>query len=135
MVGKKKVSKVKKATTTKKRKSTATQDTAKLKAIAEKQTRLEVLRIIAEETGLTAKQVREVFLAASHMAKCHMVKRGSGEFSVPEMGIKITRKVRPATKKRLGRNPKTGEAVMIAARPKREVIKVRALKALKEALA
>jgi len=106
----------------------------KLKSITEKQTRLEILRAISEETGLTAKQVRDVFLTASTMAKRHLTKRGSGEFAIPEMGIKIMRKIRPATKKRMGRNPRTGEAVMIAARPKREVLKVRALKTLKEAL-
>lgn len=108
--------------------------TTKLKSISEKQTRIDILRTIAEETGLTAKQVKDVFQTASSMAKRHIMKRGSGEFSIPEMAIKITRKTRPATKKRMGRNPRTGESVMIAARPKREVIKIRALKGLKEAL-
>jgi len=114
--------------------SKATTATTKLKSIAEKQSRIEILRAISEETGLTAKQVKDVFLTVSSMAKRHMTKRGSGEFSIPEMGIKISRKTRPATKKRVGRNPRTGESVMIPARPKREVIKVRALKTLKEAL-
>lgn len=62
------------------------------------------------------------------------MKRGSGEFAVPDMGVKITRKTKPATKKRMGRNPKTGEAIVIAAKPKREVIRIRALKGLKEVL-
>lgn len=128
--------KVKKKSTkaTSKSKSTKITVVAKLKPLSEKQTRIEILRAIAEETGLTAKQVKDVFIAASTMGKRHMIKRGSGEFSIPEMGIKIARKTRPATKKRMGRNPRTGEAVMIAARPKREIIKIRALKTLKEAL-
>jgi nucleoid DNA-binding protein len=42
--------------------------------------------------------------------------------------------MKPATKKRLGRNPATGEQIMIAAKPARTVVKVSALKALKEAV-
>ncbi|MDX1900907.1 MAG: HU family DNA-binding protein [Gammaproteobacteria bacterium] len=125
----------KKSASKKSIKSTKISGASKLKSISEKQTRVEILRAIAEETGLTAKQVKDVFATACAMAKRHMMKRGSGEFSIPEMAIKINRKTRPATKKRMGRNPRTGESVMIAARPKREVIKVRALKSLKEALA
>ncbi len=63
-----------------------------------------------------------------------MVKRGSGEFAIPEFSIKVVRKTKPARKAREGRNPATGETIMIAARPKREVISIRALKGLKEVL-
>ena len=62
----------------------------------------------------------------------HIMKRGSGEFRVPELALKINRKTKPATKKRKGRNPSTGEEIMIPAKPKREVVKVTALKALKD---
>lgn len=105
-----------------------------LKAIPQKQTKVEILKTIADLTGLTAKQVRNVFTMAGHIAKCHITKRGSGEFAIPEMAIKVVRKSKPATKKRLGRNPMTGETITIAAKPKRDVIKVRPLKSLKEAL-
>jgi DNA-binding protein HU-beta len=44
------------------------------------------------------------------------------------------RKTKPATKAREGRNPMTGETIKIAAKPKRDVIKVRPLKALKEVI-
>lgn len=117
-------------TTARKMKSTP----AALKAIGKKQTRLEIIRSISEETGLSVKDVRGVFIAAGALSKRHIMKRGSGEFAVPEMGIKINRKTKPATKKRMGRNPATGEAVVIAAKPKRDVIKVRALKVLKDVI-
>ncbi len=106
-----------------------------LKAIAAKQTKSHILKTIADETELSIKQVKAVFTAAGHLAKCHLIKKGSGEFSIPEMAVKIVRKTKPATKKREGRNPLTGETIMIAAKPKREVIKVRPLKVLKELLA
>jgi nucleoid DNA-binding protein len=105
-----------------------------LKAISKKQSKNEILRAIADETGLTTKQVKQVFAQASHLTKCHLIQRGSGEFAIPEMAIKVVRKTKPATKKREGRNPATGETIMIAAKPKREVIKVRPLKSLKEVL-
>jgi nucleoid DNA-binding protein len=105
-----------------------------IKAVADKQSKTQILKHIAESTGLPIKEVKNVFLAATHLAKCHLTKKGSGEFSVPEMGVKIIRKTRPATKKRQGRNPLTGEAITIAAKPKREVIRVRPLKSLKDIL-
>lgn len=105
-----------------------------LRAINQKQTKMEILRMIAQETGLSPRQVKEVFAAASHLSKCHLIKKGSGEFTIPEMAIKVVRKTKPATKKREGRNPMTGETIIIAAKPKRDVIKVRPLKSLKEIL-
>jgi nucleoid DNA-binding protein len=105
-----------------------------LKAITEKQTKVQILKNIADHTGLSLKQVKEVFTTAGHIAKCHLIKRGSGEFSIPEMAIKVVRKTKPATKARQGRNPITGEAITIKAKPKREVIKVRPLKTLKEVI-
>jgi nucleoid DNA-binding protein len=105
-----------------------------LKAIPHKQTKMQILKDIAGHTGLTVKQVKTVLTAAGHIAKCHIIKRGSGEFAIPEMAIKVVRKTKPATKQRQGRNPMTGEAITIAAKPKRDVIKVRPLKSLKEAI-
>jgi len=103
-----------------------------LKAIPEKQTKIQILKTIANHSGLTLKQVRTVFVVAGHIAKCHIIKKGSGEFVIPEMAIKVLRKTKPATKERLGRNPITGETITISAKPKRDVIKVKPLKSLKE---
>ncbi len=105
-----------------------------LKAIPHKQTKMQILRDIADHSELTVKQVRNVLAAAGHIAKCHIIKKGSGEFSIPEMAIKVVRKTKPATKQRQGRNPMTGETITIAAKPKRDVIKVRPLKSLKEVM-
>jgi nucleoid DNA-binding protein len=105
-----------------------------VKAITQKQTKVQILKNIAEETGLPLKQVKAVFETAGHLAKCHLIKRGSGEFAIPEMAIKIVRKTKPATKARMGRNPMTGETIKIAAKPKRDVIKVRPLKSLKNVI-
>jgi nucleoid DNA-binding protein len=124
----------KKKTTPSTAKLKTKQSAVPLKAISQKQTKVQILKAIAEQTGLNTRQVKEVFVTASHMTKCHLIKRGSGEFAIPEMAIKVVRKTKPATKARDGRNPITGETIRIAAKPKRDVIKVRPLKSLKEVI-
>ncbi|MEW7981117.1 MAG: HU family DNA-binding protein [Candidatus Sedimenticola endophacoides] len=107
---------------------------AKPKSIAAKQTKLQIIQAIAEETGLTRKQVGEVFSSLGTLVQRHIQRRGSGEFAIPETGVKIRRVKKPARKARMGRNPATGEAIKIAAKPATTVVKVTALKALKDML-
>jgi nucleoid DNA-binding protein len=86
---------------------------------------------LAEKTGLTKKQVTEFFNALTDMIKHEMSKRGTGVVTIPGL-LKIARVEKPATKARQGRNPQTGEAMMIAPKPKRTIVKTRPLKALKD---
>jgi len=138
----KKVATRKKATvkkkTTVKKKSAASKKAAaipaKLKSIAARQTKTQILQAIADETSLSRKQVGAVFSSLGDLVQRHMQRRGSGEFSIPETGVKIRRVKKPARKSRMGRNPATGEAIKIAAKPASTVIKVAALKALKDTL-
>jgi len=106
----------------------------KLKAIKDKQTQTQVIASIADETGVTKAEVKAVLESLGELTHRHIMKRGSGEFKIPYMGVKVNRKTKPATKKRMGRNPATGEEMEIAAKPKREVVKVMALKSMKELL-
>lgn len=108
---------------------------AKPKAITNKQTKTQILQTIAEETGLTRKQIGDVFTSLGGLLKGHMVRRGSGEFAIPETGVKVRRVVKPARKARMGRNPATGEPIKIAAKRATTVVKVTALKALKDTVA
>jgi nucleoid DNA-binding protein len=103
----------------------------KAKPIAEKQTKVQVLASIAETTGLSKKDVGAVFGALGDLISAHIQKKGSGEFVIPDTGVKIRRVVRPARKARMGRNPATGEVMKIAAKPATTVVKVTALKVLK----
>ena len=106
--------------------------TPRLSAITEKQTKTQILNAIAEDTGLPRKDVAAVFTSMSNLISRHVMRRGSGEFSVPDCGIKVRRVVKPRTKARMGRNPATGEAIKISAKPAKTVVKVAALKALKD---
>jgi nucleoid DNA-binding protein len=105
-----------------------------VKAIANKQTKTQIVAALAESTGLSKKDVGNVLAGLGNMIEGHMKRRGSGEFTIPDTGVKIRRVKKPARKARMGRNPATGEAMKIAAKPASTVVRVTALKALKDTI-
>lgn len=105
-----------------------------VKAISSKQTKTQIITALSETTGLAKKDVGNVLSALGAMIEGHMKKRGSGEFTIPDAGVKIRRVKKPARKARMGRNPATGEAMKIAAKPASTVVRVTALKALKDTI-
>ena len=106
----------------------------KLKSITNRQTKSQILQEISDNTELSKKDVAAVFSSLGELIQRHMQKRGSGEFQIPDTGVKIRRVKKPARKSRMGRNPATGEEIKIAAKPAHTVVKVLALKALKETI-
>lgn len=98
----------------------------------DKQTRVEILQTLAEQTNLTRVQVESLFDAMNKVIAGHMKKRGSGEFTIPKTGIKLRRVKKKATKARRMVSPLTGQEVTIAAKPARYAVKLTALKTLKE---
>ena len=101
------------------------------KAVKKPTTKAETYTFIAEKTGLTKKDVGAVFESLSALIKRDLRRTGPGVYTVPGlMKIKVVRK--PATKARKGVNPFTGEAMTFKAKPARNVVKVLALKALKD---
>ena len=107
---------------------------ANTKPIANKQTKTQIIAAISEETGLNKKEVGAVFASLGNLVQRHMKKRGSGEFTIPETGVKVRRQRKPATKSRKMVSPFTGEPITVKAKPARNVVKVTALKALKESV-
>lgn len=103
--------------------------------IAEKQTKSQILSALAEDTGLAKKEVAAVTDALAALASRHLKKNGSGEFTVPSLGIKLRRVIKPARKARKGINPFTGEEIMIKAKPASTSVRAIALKALKDSVA
>ena len=86
---------------------------------------------LSECNCVSRKDVAGIFEALGEVMESHLKKGAPGEFTVPGlMKCKVIRK--PATKARKGINPFTGEPTMFKAKPARNVIKVRPLKALKE---
>ncbi len=121
------------------RKSAAKKSAAKKKAapkaskgpVTQKMTKTGILNEIASATALTRKQVDAVIEELEALIKRHISKKGVGEFTLPGL-LKVRAVKRPATKKRLGRNPATGAEIMIPAKPASIRVRVAALKRLKE---
>ena len=104
---------------------------ASKKAADKPPTKSQIMSHIADDTGLTRKDVAAVFDSLSGLIKKNIGRRGPGMFTVPGlMKIKVNKK--PATKARKGTNPFTGEEMMFKAKPARRVVKVLALKNLKD---
>lgn len=103
----------------------------KTTAIKEKMTKSQIMMDIAENTGLTRKQVGSVFEELELLIERSIKKRALGEFTVPGL-MKVTTVKKPAKKARKGINPFTGEEQMFKAKPASIAVKVRPLKKLKE---
>ena len=103
----------------------------KIKAIAERFNKTQMLNQISENTELSKKQVQSVLDELSDIIEGHIKKRAVGEFLLPGL-MKITTVKKPARKARKGINPFTGEETTFAAKPASIQVKVRPLKKLKE---
>jgi len=124
------------------RKSTArkttTRRTAAAKPVSYKiptadktRTKSEVFSIISDNTGLTRKQVSEVFDVTKQIIAKDLKKSGPEVVNLGGM-MKVTVQRKPATRARKGINPFTGEPTVFKAKPARNVVKIRPLKAIKE---
>jgi nucleoid DNA-binding protein len=99
-------------------------------AIAKPLTKVQLMTALAEATGVAKKDVVAVMDELGNVIERHIKKRGAGQFTL--LGLMKIRTVRkPATKARKGRNPFTGEEIMIAAKPARTAVRVTPLMALK----
>lgn len=94
-------------------------------------TKSELIKTMAETTELTKKQVSLVLDTLSDVISAHINKRAIGQFTMPGL-FKIVVQKKPATKARKGISPFNGEETTFKAKPARRVVKIRALKKLKE---
>jgi nucleoid DNA-binding protein len=104
---------------------------AKTTAIKEKYTKVQIIDEIATNTELSKKQVKKVFEELEGLMARHLSKRAVGEFAIPGL-FKVTTVRKKATKARKGINPFTGEPTVFKAKPARTVVKMRALKRVKD---
>jgi nucleoid DNA-binding protein len=97
-------------------------------------TKSDIQATIAEQVGISKKEVAQVFDIMGQMIAADLKKGAAGTFNVPGL-MKVTVQRKPATKARKGTNPFTGEPTTFKAKPARNVVKVRPLKALKDMVA
>lgn len=96
-------------------------------------TKTELLNNIADDAGLSKKEVAAVLDSLGEQIKKSLGRRGPGAFTIPGL-LKIEKKKVPARKARRGvPNPfKPGELMDVKARPASSKVKVRPLKNLKD---
>src|SRR5262245_33444613 len=117
-------------------KKAAPKGAAKPKAGGEKAgnksaTKAEVYAELATKTGLSKKDISNVFGGLAELIGKELGKKGPGLFTIPGLlKIKVVRK--PATKEKQGINPFTKEPMTIKAKPARNVVKAVPLKSLKD---
>jgi nucleoid DNA-binding protein len=105
--------------------------TNKIKPVKDKLSKTQILDQIAQNTGLTRKQVSGVLDNLTDVIEAHVKKSAVGEFVLPGL-LKISTVRKPATKARKGINPFTKEEVMFKAKPASTAVRVRPLKKLKD---
>ncbi len=91
-------------------------------------TKSEIVTAICKDTGLSRKQVAQVFDSLSGAIRKSL--RANGLFTLPGLlKMKVVKK--PATKAREGVNPFTGAKMMFKAKPASKKVRVMPLKSLK----
>ena len=96
-------------------------------------TKTEIYSSISESTGVSKKDVAAVFDALNDEVAKSLSKKGAQAFTIPGL-CKIVVQHKPAQPAKKGvPNPfKPGELMDVAAKPAKNVVKVRALKKLKD---
>jgi nucleoid DNA-binding protein len=103
----------------------------KASAVSKQFTKSEIVREVAAAVEISTKQASRVLEELAFIIERHLKKGGPGIFVLPGLAkFQVIHK--PATKARKGINPFTGEETMFKAKPARNVVKVRALKKLKD---
>ncbi|WP_066733068.1 HU family DNA-binding protein [Cupriavidus sp. D384] len=91
-----------------------------------------LLAHLVAQTELDKKTVQTVLSHLENTIVSSIHKKGAGEFTLPGL-FKVSAIQVPATKKRFGKNPFTGQDQWFAAKPASVKVKVRPLKKLKDA--
>ncbi|MBK7405087.1 MAG: HU family DNA-binding protein [Phycisphaerales bacterium] len=103
----------------------------KISAAKKARTKGEVYGVIADNVGISKKEVAAVFSTIGALAKADLSKTGPGTINLGGL-MKVTVQRKPATKARKGINPFTKEEQVFKAKPARNVVKIRAMKAMKD---
>jgi nucleoid DNA-binding protein len=95
-------------------------------------TKSEIFTHLSERAQIPRKDVRAIFEELAAIAGKSLAK-GPGQFTIPGL-CKMVVRIRPAKKARKGINPFTGEETTFKARPKSKTVRIRPIKALKDAV-
>jgi nucleoid DNA-binding protein len=102
-----------------------------VKTVAKAYTKSQVMTYMSEQAGISKKEAVAAYEALTGLLAVHLKSKKVGAFAFPGIAKCVVQR-KPATKARKGTNPFTGEPAVFKAKPARNVVKLRALKALKE---
>lgn len=103
------------------------------KAAAKSLTKTEFLNALAEANDMSRKQAGEFIDSLANLIGENLSKSGPGVINIPGlMKVKVVRKEATPAKKNVPNPFKPGEMMDVAAKPARNVVKILALKALKD---
>ena len=95
-------------------------------------TKSEIYGTIADQVGISKKEVAAVFDTMQQMIAADLKKGNAGSFNVPGM-MKVTVRRKPAVKAHTRPDPfNPGQMMRVKAKPPRNVVRVRPLKGLKD---
>ncbi|OGT19428.1 MAG: hypothetical protein A2V90_01250 [Gammaproteobacteria bacterium RBG_16_57_12] len=114
-------------------KTTAKKATVKKSSVIKSAyTKSQLVAHISDNTSVSKKDVSSVIAELGSVIEGHVNKNGAQTFTLPGvLKVKVVR--RPAKKARKGINPFTGLETMFKAKPATNVVKILALKGLKDA--
>ncbi len=128
VVAKKKVATKKKSATKK-----AVDAPKKIKGTRKAFTKTELFSTLAENSGVTKKEVAAVMDALTDVINAHVKRNAVGHFTLPGLlKVKTVRKPARRAKKNVPNPFKPGEFMDVAAKPARTVVKILPLKKLKD---
>jgi len=93
----------------------------------------EFVAALAKKSGLTKKQAASALDTINAIVAQQLGKQGPGEVLIPGL-LKLSAVNQPATRQHEGVNPFTKQPMIYKAKPAHKVIRVRPLKALKDAI-
>jgi nucleoid DNA-binding protein len=94
-------------------------------------TKTEIVAALAESTGMSKQQVTDFFEELTKLIAKNLEEGSPGVFNIPGlMKVRVVRK--PAVPERKGINPFTKEETVFKAKPPQNVVKISALKRLKD---
>lgn len=103
----------------------------KLTSVKDPLTKGGIVKALMDMTCLAKRDVSGVLDSLGALIELHVKSKGPGKFVLPGL-LKINVVKKPARPARKGINPFTGEEVMFKAKPAHKVVKVKALRKLKE---
>jgi nucleoid DNA-binding protein len=98
---------------------------------AKRMSKAQIIAELAEKSGLSKKDIQNMFAALLELVDREMGKRGPGEFVVPDI-IKMKVKQIAARKERKGIDPFTKQERVFPAKPASRKIRATPLKKLKD---